>query len=123
MRKFTSIEDVSINDMVQLLDDWEDNKLTRGDILYLAEELQVLCPEGRPSYPKDDSRSILFGVLSALVTLHIQPILKEDIPVIKKFLLDGQAEPINAWKMIDNYWDSIDWEQRLRDMYGHNRIV
>ena len=64
MRKFTSIEDVSIDNIGQLLDDWEGDKLDRGDVLYLAEELQELCPQGRPSYPKADPRSVLFGVLS-----------------------------------------------------------
>ncbi len=123
MRKFTSIEEVTIDKMVQLLNEWEVDKLSRDDVLCWAEEVQELCSKGRPSYPKADSRSVFFGSLSALVTLHIQPLLKEDIPALRKFLLEGQTNPLQAWQTIDDYWDRIDWEQRLRDMYGHNEIL
>ncbi len=123
MRKFTSTKDVSVNELIWLLNEWEDNTLSRDEVLYLAEEIDELYPTGWPSYSRTDSRSVLFGVLDLLITLHIQPILKEDIPYIRNFLIQGQTQPTEAWKVMTTYWSHVDREQRLRDMYGHNKIL
>lgn len=119
MRKFTSTNNISVNEVLQLLNDWENDKLSRDDILYIAEGIDELYPNGWPSYPQTDSRSILFGVLDLLITLHTQPILKEDLPHIRRFLTNGQTQPTKAWETMDTYWDSINRIKRLHDLYGY----
>ncbi len=119
LKKFTSILDITFEDIGNVLCLWETNEVNEEDVFIFAEDLYYLDTLGWPDYPRDDTRSILFAVLESLEKIYSQPTLKDDIPALKKFLNIGQASPIDAWSYIDNYWDSIDWDKRLIELHNN----
>lgn len=117
-RKFTSINDVTFEDVIYILHLWETNEANEKDVFSFAEHLYYLDEPGWPDYPRDDNRSILFAALESLEMMYSQPTLKNDIPALKKFLIMGQSSPVDAWQFIDKYWDSINWEERVIEFHN-----
>ena len=114
MKKSISIHDVTFHDVVNILNQWERGELTQEEVLLFAEGL---TGQRRPAYSKDNPCSILLTVLDSLATLHVQPILKSDIPALRQSLTLGESSPFEARKFIDAYWDNIDWDKRVEDLY------
>jgi hypothetical protein len=112
-RKFISTNEVTIDDVLNVLEQWEENLLSDEDVIFFAESLYDLGP-GWPVYPRSDKRSVLFGALDALAMLYVQPTLKSDIPALKAFLALGQVDPLPAWELLEQYWSNIDWNARLK---------
>src|SRR5690554_2303041 len=113
--RFTSIREIQLKDLLDVLDKWELGEVHATDVLVFAEYVENLAGDEWHKYSRHDSRSVQFGVLEALVTLHLQPILKDDIPALRQFLTLGEEAPLKAWQFIDTYWDSIEWEKRLQE--------
>ncbi len=114
----SSINDVTYQDVLDILDKWEKDEIDREDAFVFAESLFDLAEAGWPYYPDGDKRSVLFGVLESLELMWGNPTLKEDIPALKQFLTMGQTAPNDAWQYIGAYWKGINWDQRRADQFG-----
>jgi hypothetical protein len=114
LKKFISIHEVTVQDILDVLDRWEKGQIESSDVLLFAERLD---DQGLPDYARQDPRSIWLMVIEALATLHVQPILKSDIPALKRCLGLSVHSPLEAWEFIDTYWQGIDWGKRVNDLY------
>ncbi len=114
LKKFISIHKITAQDILDVLDRWEKGQIESSDVLLFAEQLDE---QGLPDYAKQDARSILFMIIEALATLHVQPILKSDVPALKRCLVLSVHSPLEAWEFIDAYWQGIDWGKRVNDLY------
>lgn len=117
LKKFTSIDEITFQDIFEILEQWEKEMIDDEDVLNFAEGIYYLDESKWPDYPNSDQNSVLFATLQLLAALHIEPILKSDIPALRNFLTMGQLFPLKAWQFIDSYWDSIDKDKRLEESY------
>jgi len=62
-----------------------------------------------PGYEQEDLRSIAIEVVFQLDDLYQQLVIKEDIPVILKFLDTPVGTELEAWKTWQEYWDNINY--------------
>jgi len=113
MKKFTSIHDVKPEDILTVLDRWQKGELNRDDVFCYAEDLYYLDGVGWPQYSRSEPRAILMAVLQSLSMIYVQPTLVDDVPALKNLLILGQKDTISAWEFIDEYWKSVDWDERL----------
>ena len=70
-------------------------------------------PYGFPEVPRDDRRYALFSTLELLEMMYTNPTLEEDIPALKKYLLEGKEKPVEASQELDEYWSEVDFDSRL----------
>ena len=78
-----------------------------------GEDFFILCGNTWPDVPDNTEAYVTFVIIQLLEMLYINPVLPEDIPVLKKALLVARAEPEKALKELDFYFDSVDRESRL----------
>jgi hypothetical protein len=71
-------------------------------------------------YPKSDVRSIGLEVLNFLNGVCAGPIeilTTDDIPVILEFLDTPPDKSVEAWDKWEKYWDSLDYQERRRQLF------
>ncbi len=112
LKKFTSMSDVSLEYLSEVLELWGANKMNESEILLFAEQLHDLGP-GFPSYSITDTRSVVVNVLDALVMMYSNPTVKEDIPALQHCIDIARTSPEEALRFLDSYWQSIDWDSRI----------
>lgn len=103
-------------DLLTLLTDWIEGRVSEMDVLEIAEDLASIW--GWKEFSRSDSRSSVMEVLSQLEIMHHQPILAKDAPVLIDFMLTAIENPEKSWRNWDQYWDSIDHEQRKKYRWG-----
>ena len=100
LKVYNTKDEVSFEDVLDVLNGWESGSITREEAMGFAESLFYLGEPRWPDLPRSDERSVLFAVLEALEMMYTNPTLKSDIPALRKFLVDGQTSPIEAWRAI-----------------------
>lgn len=115
MKKFTSIHDVTFDDLLEVLQAWEDGSLQYEEVQAWAEALYD--SRVHPFESEDDKRSIIEAVIEDLSWMYTNPTLKEDIPALRQFLVMDQSSPREAWQFIKSYWETVDWEKRKAVMW------
>lgn len=106
--------EVHFEDLYNVLDDWEADRADFNDVFGFAEGLSFIGG-GYPFYPEDDPRYVIVNILGYLDMGYSYPILKEDIPAMKEYLISGQDSPQNAWKKFESYLNSLD----IRSRFSH----
>lgn len=109
MRKFTSVHEVSFEDLLEVLQEWENGVLPYDEVQAWAET--VFSSEWH-EYEKDDPRSVLVEVIQLLEDMYWEPILKKDIPVLRRILAEARNSPANAWRQRDAFVETINWTYR-----------
>ena len=114
MKNFSTIYEVTFEDVLEILNRWQSGSMTREEVFDFAESLYYLnTPYGFPEVPKDDRRYVLFSTLELLEMMYTNPTLEEDIPALKRYLLAGKENPVGASKELDEYWSEVDFDSRL----------
>jgi hypothetical protein len=102
--------------MRDLLERWQSGALDERAVHETAEQMFEAFPDGPPTYPQDDPRSIPIEVLSQLEILNVQLITPVDIPALLRFLAAEPGEEQSAWQQLADYWNGIDFKQRLLEL-------
>lgn len=112
LKEFTSTTEVTVEDLIDTLDLWEQGQVTDEEVMLLAEGIYDAGP-GFPSYPEDDPRFVIVNVLDAFVMMYSNPTTKADIPALRKSLEMCTISPSDASQYLKEYWTRIDREERL----------
>lgn len=124
-KEFHSLDDITFEDLLGILNDWETGKIASWDVNELAEGLVELNPLGWPDLPVDDPRSTLFEILHMLEWLYGNRIFKEDIPILKETLILSQTSPETAQDILIEYFDHIDYDARdsfIKERYSQGLL-
>lgn len=97
--------------LVELVESWRDGQYDEFQVHARAEELWDQGGEW-PSLPEDHPDSIPVEVLTALDSMNVQLITREDIETILEFLKSPPGSERFAWKRWKDYWDSLDFSER-----------
>jgi len=111
-KEFQCPHEVSLDDLDEILSQWQNGEVSAEDVLNFAEGLSWIGG-GWPTYPRRDPRSILFAILQLLEFVYTNPVLPSDIPALRSFLSSARSEPVKTWKRMDEYWASIDRDDRI----------
>ena len=114
-RIYKTYSDINAEDLINLLTLWEEKKIKAVEVMLFGEEVfDDLCDKRWPEPEKSSKEYFLISVIELLERLYTNPILPEDIPILKKTLLISQGDPTEADRMLDDYFDKIEWEERLK---------
>lgn len=116
-----SLHDVTNRDQIRvLLQQWQRRQVTPLDVLVEAERIWESDPlyNNYIPFPRTDSRSVYYSVLLMLEVLHVQLLMREDIPMILAFLDTPAGGEEKAWQLWDAYWDSVDYDDRSKTLQG-----
>ena len=102
--------------LIDLLRRWRLGVINERQVHELAESLWESYPDGPPTYPRGDPRSIAIEVLSQLEVLNVQLITPEDIPAFLEFLDTEAGQEQAAWEKWARYWAGVDFKRRLREL-------
>lgn len=111
------MRELSRQALIQVLEDWRENKIDRACVQHEAEEYMDYCdytlkrPELVDEREPDDPESIEIGVLHELQSCDMadSTVSQEDIPRFLEFLATPSGQEAQAWLEWDSYW-----EQRRR---------
>lgn len=112
MKSFTSIGDVSLDDLLNLLDAWEVGSLVDWQVQAWAERISE--GEEWPLFDPADPRAALADVIQLLDLLYGQHILRQDIPALREYLATYQRSPDEASQSLDEYWARVPLEERRK---------
>lgn len=110
-KTFYCPHEVRFEDLYEVLDDWEADRADFNDVFGFAEGLYFIGG-GYPFYPINDSRYAISDILGYLNMGYSYPILKEDIPAFKEYLIAGQVSPLEAADTFSSYLSSLDIDAR-----------
>lgn len=112
---FYSFDDIDFEDVMLILDDWQAGRVNSGDVNGFAEDIFMIWgPDSLPDLPPTDPRDILIVYVLLFDRIFSEIILREDIPVLKDILLEGQHSPESAFKRFDSYLKGIDLKARQK---------
>lgn len=106
------MEYIERNILKQLLLSWQKGELSEREVHEQAEVLWSQNPQWEEYLP-NDPRSINFEVAQQLELLPVQLIIPDDIPYFLTFLETPFGQEKEAWEFWTDYWNSIDFEERL----------
>ena len=113
-KTYRSCFDINAEDLLELLALWEKKKIKPEEVANFGEDVLVdLCDGKWPESTKGSQEDFLISILELLEMLYTNPILPKDIPILKETLLISQEDPGKASRMLDEYFDNIEWEERL----------
>ncbi len=100
--------------IAQILDDWERGRAEAVDVMAFAENL--FFPFGvRGDYAPSDPRYEFVAIVGLLEMIYTNPILREDIPVLKEALALLPSKPTQAGTLLDQYFNGLDRMTRLKE--------
>lgn len=104
---------------------WLCGKINEAEVLDRAGiiESRYNSRNKKTNYKKSQVESIFEEVLYKLDGVHYQLIIKEDIPIIIKFLETKPNDTSEAWKIWNDYWRSIDYEKRKKELINSNFYI
>jgi hypothetical protein len=126
VKEYTSIHEVTFEDLLEVLQAWENDELPYPEVQGWAEGITYFL--GWYEYAKDDPRSILLYLIDALDHMYTSPILKKDIPTLRQIAQEAQISVTSASSMLDNFYASVDWAHRRSQAsanmkkYGRQRL-
>jgi hypothetical protein len=109
-----ALDKIDRSTLRSLLLQWDSGKLTEKAIHEAAEGLWERYDW--PEYSDTDDQSIAIEVLAQLEILNHQLITREDIPALLDFLETPPGQAARGWKQWRQYWDSIDFALRRREL-------
>jgi hypothetical protein len=109
MKEFASVHEVSFQDVLEILQQWDEGILEFDKVQAWAE---CVLETGWHDYDQDDPRSLLIHVIGMLDDMYIKPVLKQDIPMLQRVLHEALAAPASAWNILNAFVKSIDWGHR-----------
>ena len=107
--------------LIQLLTQWKSGLLTEKDIHEEA-ELMLDSFELKEAL-KSDPYSLIKEVLRGLSLLNHELAIVEDIPAILEFLQASPGKELEAWEKWNQYWDSIDFDERAKNLANHGYYI
>ncbi len=112
-KKFESFDEIELDDVIQLLEDWQAGHVCCGFVTDTAEYvLFTMEREESPDLLITDPRSIIFEVFGYLFSMFGYPLLKEDIPAFISAINLARTSPEEAIETLDQYVFDIDTESR-----------
>lgn len=97
----------------KILLNWEADSINEFDVI---NEAEYLLEQNNYLYDFVENinhpNHILYQMLDYLEKLHLQLVIKEDIPVILAYLNTPENQVSEATKKWIYYWDNIDYAQR-----------
>lgn len=114
-KTFYSFDDISFEDIMMILDDWQAGRANAEDVSWFAEGIFIIWgPDCLPDLLPSDPRETLVVFVLLFDRIFSEIILREDIPALKDILLEGQHSPESAFKRFDNYLKGIDLKARQK---------
>lgn len=111
-KAFRCVHQVGFEDIHIILDDWSLGRVDADNVFGFAEKL-FFVSGCFPEYPEGDIRTALIDILDLLHMGYSYPVMKEDIPAIKRYLTDAQSDPLVAKEEFDCYLDTLDIDARV----------
>lgn len=97
----------------RLIDAWEAGDVDEWAVRDEAEVINLSIPWDELEV---DARVPVYEVASQLDLMMHQLVTKDDTPVLRAMLAADPAATPAAWAVWCDYWDSIDYQARARDL-------
>lgn len=114
-KEFYSLDEIDFDDLIQLLEDWRDDRVCCGYVTDTAEEVLFASErEEAPDLPMTEPRAIIFEIFSHLFMMFGPPYMKADIPAFIDVINLARTAPEEAFEKLDQYLWSIDYDSRKK---------
>ncbi len=116
VRRLTSLDDVTIEDLEAVLRAWRDGELkfveAQGwaEVIFAADNREYI-----PEYAENDPRSVVIEVMTLLNWMYSTHVMRRDTPMLLEFLERFKQDPHAAWEYYQEASKVIDSKQR-RDL-------
>lgn len=122
-------EDITFDNLKEFLEiifrQYQHYNLSWLQLLYLGDAFDIYLDiafrdefeEGYANFPDNDRRGLVLSVCRRCVQNSIWPIFPEDVPFLIECLNAPDAEIVNMYDMLDNYFDQFDSVKRVNEEY------
>jgi len=100
-----------VSDVRRLLWGWASGEFSEADLVDFADAhlpIEAITSVHDPKRP-------VFVALDVMSTIFGQPLNRRDALAVLHYLSLWETDPERAEDWIDEYWNSIDWDARLRE--------